>query len=44
MELIDLNRNCPNTWTGNTFNTDEPTACVHLIAVNFRGESISRRA
>jgi hypothetical protein len=29
MDLIDLNRNCPNTWTGNTFNTAEPTACVH---------------
>jgi hypothetical protein len=29
MDLLDDNRKCPNTWTGNTFSTAEPAACVH---------------
>jgi hypothetical protein len=28
-DLLDDNRKCPNTWTGNTFSTAEPAACVH---------------
>jgi hypothetical protein len=29
VDLLDDNHTCPNTWSGNTFNTAQPAACVH---------------
>lgn len=29
MDLRDDNSTCPNTWTGNTFNTAKPVSCIH---------------
>jgi hypothetical protein len=29
MDLRDDNPKCPNTWSGNAFNTAEPSNCVH---------------